>query len=239
MKTASAVCRSLLEELREFETALLANTIGYVDPAPADEWYMGGSIQSVTPGLGPVAGIAYTCELDSSTPGGQASLDQYWEQLEGMEREEAPVIWVVKTTGSRPDHECVLGDGMAKSLYAAGCVGVVTDGGVRDVEGLRTVPFAAWARGRTVHHCALRFQGANRPVEIGGITVHPGDVIHAGADGVLKIPPSCVSGLPAHALRMQAFEREAHVYLRRGDLPHAEKRRRVQELLAQYSFAPR
>src|SRR5512147_1158345 len=101
MKTK--VSRSTLQELQDFDTALLANTIGYIDPTPPHEWYMGGSIQSVTPGLGPTAGVAYTCEVDTSTPGGAPAMDDYWRQVEEMERDGRPVVWVVKTVGSRPD----------------------------------------------------------------------------------------------------------------------------------------
>src|SRR5689334_15980665 len=75
LQPMSSVTRPLLEQLLEFDTALLANTISAIDPTPVDRWYMGGSIQSVTPGLGPTAAVAYTCELDSSTPGGTADLD--------------------------------------------------------------------------------------------------------------------------------------------------------------------
>src|ERR1043166_4552138 len=112
--------RELLSQLAEFDTPLLANTVNFIDPTPAHEFYLGGSIQSVTPQLGPTVGVAYTITLDSSTPEGAPELDEYWKQIEEIEDEDLPVVWVVKTVGSRPDHECVVGDGMAKLLAAAG-----------------------------------------------------------------------------------------------------------------------
>lgn len=232
-----AISRDLLEQLAEFDAAILANTISVIDPTPIHEWYMGASIQSVTPGLGPTVGVAFTCELDSSTPGGTAEMDDYWRLLEEMEHTDLPIVWVVQTVGSRPDHECVLGDGMAKSLYALGCHGVVTNSFVRDIPGLMTVPFAAYCKGRAVHHGALRFRRAMEPVEVGGIIVKHGDVIHADSNGVIKIPQSCAEQLPQRAVQMVAFERDVHAYLRRTDVTTAEKRQRVQDLLMQYGFA--
>jgi 4-hydroxy-4-methyl-2-oxoglutarate aldolase len=225
-----------IQQLADFDTALIANTIGYVDSTPAHEYYLGRTIASLTPALGPTVGVAVTCEMDTSTPGNEPDLDLYYEQVAAIGRMAEPAVWVVKAVGSRPDHECVLGDGMAKLLHSAGCVGIVTDGGVRDVEGLLTVPFAAYARGRTIHHCAYRFPRINVPVEIGGITIRPGDVIHANVGGVIRIPPGCLGVLPERAAAMRAFEHEAHAVLRRTDLEVGEKRRRVTALLAAYRF---
>jgi len=226
----------ILEALRDFDTALIASTIDYIDTTPPHEYYMGGSIQSVTPSLGPTVGVAVTCEIDTSTPGSTPDLDSYFRQLDEISNMNLPAVWVAKTVGSRPDHECVIGDGMGKSLFAAGCLGVVTDGGVRDVSGLLSVPFAAYCKGTTIHHCALRIQNCGGPVEIGGITVRPGEVIHANAEGVIRIPPSCLEALPVRAIQMRAFENAAHCVLRRTDIKSSEKRQRVGQLLAEYGF---
>lgn len=77
--------RTILEKLREFDTALIANTLDYIDPTPPHEFYMGGSIRSVTPSLGPTAGIAVTCEVDTSSPLGAPDMDGYWRQLEEIQ----------------------------------------------------------------------------------------------------------------------------------------------------------
>lgn len=229
----------LLFQLRDFETPLLANTVGYLDSTPPHRWYLSGDIQSVTPGIGPVAGVAVTCRLDSSSPSTTtADIDPFWRQLEEMQAKRMPTIWVVQCVGSRPRHECVIGEGMAKLLAAAGCAGLVTDGGVRDVRGLLATPFPAWCNGVVVHHGPMRFTGCGEPVEVGGVTIRPGDVIHADNEGVVVLPPKCLPRLADAAGRMRAAEQAVHVQWRRTDLSIAQKRVLVTQLFEKYGFGP-
>lgn len=66
--------------------------------------------------------------------------------------------------------------------------------------------------------------------------MRPRDVIHASAEGVIKIPKACLATLSEAATRMYAFEREAHQVLRRTDLVSRSKRENVLELLTKYGF---
>ncbi len=231
------ITKALLDELRDFDTPLLANTIGYISRVPPHQYYLSGEIQSVTPPLGPTVGVVFTAEIDSSTPGEAGDTELYWRLLETMSRTALPGVLVAKAVGSRPEHECMIGDGMAKTLFSVGCVGLVSDSRVRDIPGLISTPFAAYCRGRAVHHEALRFRFIDRPVEIGGVTLSPGDVVHADHSGVIRIPPDCIGTLAAAAVRNRAFEHEAHMFLRRTDKSPAEKRAEVQALVRKYGFS--
>jgi hypothetical protein len=124
----SSELAEIIEGLRELDTALPANTIGYIDRTPAHEYCMGGSIQSVTASIGPTVRVAATCEMDTSTPGDDPEFALNCEQLDQIGQISEPVIRVLKAVGSRPDHECIMGDGMAKDLTSVGCIGIVADG---------------------------------------------------------------------------------------------------------------
>jgi 4-hydroxy-4-methyl-2-oxoglutarate aldolase len=229
---------TLIQQLTEFDTALLANTIGYVDPTPAHEWYMGSSIKSTNPSLGPTCGVAVTAELDTSSPNNPSDTKLWWELLEIIQKTAEPVVLVVKTVGSRPDHECVMGDGMGKMLNSVGCNALVTNGGVRDVVGLNTVPFVAYCSGITIHHCALRWTKIQGPVEVGGITVKPGDIIHANNEGVIKLPSGpALANLPEKAIAMRGFEHKTHMLWRQPGATLEEKKIGVMQYLKDYGFS--
>ena len=125
---------------------------------------------------------------------------------------------------------------MAKALYAAGCVGLVTNGGVRDVPGMLSTSFAAYGTGVTIHHCTLRVRRLGAPTELGGITVKSGEIIHAGAEGVIKIPAESVDLLLQRAPQYRAFEHEAHQLMRRTNLSAAEKRKQLGKLIETFGF---
>jgi regulator of RNase E activity RraA len=85
---------------------------------------------------------------------------------------------------------------IAKGL---GCVGAVTDGGVRDLKEAEEMGFPFWAKEILVSHGYVHAVAYNVPVDVGGVYVQPGDLIAADLHGVIQIPIDAAERLPAAA----------------------------------------
>jgi 4-hydroxy-4-methyl-2-oxoglutarate aldolase len=85
---------------------------------------------------------------------------------------------------------CVIGERIGYYLQQhRRAAGVVVDGAVRDVKGLRQQGMPVFTRGVTPRIFGSRGPGAvNVPVSCGGVPVHPGDIIFGDDDGVVVIP---------------------------------------------------
>jgi regulator of RNase E activity RraA len=102
---------------------------------------------------------------------------------------------VVVELGGMVDRATFLGDVTGLGMKAAGALGVIVDGGIRDLsEFMPMKDFPIFYRG--AHASAMADQVGvewNAPVRIGGITVLPGDIIVADAEGVVVVPPQLVA----------------------------------------------
>ncbi|MDR8019320.1 NAD(P)-binding domain-containing protein [Nesterenkonia aerolata] len=94
----------------------------------------------------------------------------------------------------------LLGELIAERALAAGVVGIVLDGAVRDVDGIAEAGLPVWAGGVSA---AGPYKGGpgrlRESVAVGHAVCHHGDVVVADAEGVLFLPPSEVSSAIAAA----------------------------------------
>lgn len=100
---------------------------------------------------------------------------------------------------------------MAAGAVVNGLEGAVLDGGVRDVEEIeRDYGFPIFARSITPATTVGRFKtvSANEPVEVGGVTVNPGDLIVGDRDGVVVVPADMADEILKLALDIEERERE-------------------------------
>ncbi|MFH1070771.1 MAG: RraA family protein, partial [Candidatus Glassbacteria bacterium] len=82
-----------------------------------------------------------------------------------------------------------------------GAVGVVTDASARDTDEIakEKVPLYLRKRGRNIRPGFNELESVNRPVEIGGVLVCPGDVVVADGDGVVVVPRAVAEEVAAYA----------------------------------------
>lgn len=196
-----------LEELRSVDSPTVANAIEVFKVRDDSQGFLGMDIQCLTPEFGVMAGYAVTVTADSTTPGRVRSRQGHVRVFEAIAAAPKPAVVVVKNIGPRATHACFHGDVLATLSKRLGAVGIVTDGGVRDLEGIRPLGYHVFAAGLVVAHGTFNFLDVGIPVEISGVNIQPGALIHGDASGVVTIPLEIADTVYAECLKLR--EREA------------------------------
>lgn len=176
-----------LASLAKVDSPTVANVIELFDVQSRVAGYSNATLKAVYPDLPPAVGYAVTATFRSAYPaigdayGGMAQL------IEEAMAIPAPRIVVFQDL-DEPAVSATYGEVMATSFQAFGFAGLITSGAARDIEQVRALKFPCWASGTIVSHGYNHFLAANIPVNVGGLTVQPGDLIHADANGIVNIP---------------------------------------------------
>ncbi|MDR5753101.1 MULTISPECIES: RraA family protein [unclassified Caballeronia] len=113
--------------------------------------------------------------------------------------------------------QALMGDIMASYAESLGVQGLVIDGAIRDVGALSQRDFPVYARGVTHRGPYKHGPGEiNVPVTVGGMVVHPGDIVVGDEDGVLAIAPADVHAVIEGARQQAAKEAAALASIAEG-----------------------
>ncbi|WP_454753237.1 RraA family protein [Cupriavidus necator] len=116
------------------------------------------------------------------------------------------------------DQSCALmGAIMANQCKAIGVAAVVLDAAARDAEEIRELGFPMYSVGTNPNGPTKLVPGrVNHPIQCGGVTVHPGDLVIGDADGVVVVQREHVAALLAKASDKVAAERNRIDGIRSG-----------------------
>lgn len=194
-----------MKELIEgFQAVAVASVADAVDKVCGRRGYMDASIKPRINDkrvVGPAATVLEAATDEFVPP--QHALDLIDEAPRGS-------VIVISIAGGEPD-VAVWGGLMTAGAVANEHAGAILDGGVRDLgEIRRDYGFQVYAREVSPGTTLGRFKtvAAQVPVEVGGVMVHPGDIIVADIDGVVVVPRAKAQEVLDMSLEIDARELE-------------------------------
>ena len=197
-----------LEELRQLDACSVANAIEKFAVRLRNSGFADSTVRCVFEDFPPVVGYAATLRVRTSDP--PMDGDSYYYRLDWLDHllsVPAPRVLVIQDLDRQPGLGAFIGEVHANILKAMGCAAVVTNGAVRDLEGVRALEFQMFAGNLSVSHAFAHLFDFGGPVEVGHLHVEPGDLLHGDRHGVQTVPLEIAQKVPALARRMNGEER--------------------------------
>ena len=188
----------ILDFLRRTDTCTVSNAIEEFNIRTRNEGFVQDTAACQFPKLPPVVGYAVTGRIRTSAQP-IANLCYYhradwWEYVASIP---SPKIIVLHDADRTPGIGAFVGEIHAHISRALGCVAYLSNGTIRDLPALEAAKFQCFASGPSVSHSYAHIIDSGEPVEIGGLKIEPGDLLHGDCHGVQTIPLSIAESLPA------------------------------------------
>jgi regulator of RNase E activity RraA len=213
-----------LDALTAFDTPTICNALERLSPELQAHGYTSRPFVCGFPSQKPVIGYARTATIRSAHPLGLSAAaqrsrqDDYYRYIDAGPR---PSIVVIQDLDDPPGRGAFWGEVQSAIHVGLGVRGLVSNGSVRDLD--QWAPgfqFLAGSIGPS--HAYAKPVGFGEEVQVFGLRVRPGDLLHADVHGAVVVPPSLVRAIPAAAREVAA--REARILaVARGPACTAEK----------------
>ncbi len=216
MPRIPAVPAADLELLRRYDTPTICNVVELFDLRPRTAGYMDGRIQACFPKMPPVVGYAATAAFRSAAaPRGGDVYSGLAEQAASFADFPGPGFVVFQDLDD-PPAAAVFGEVMCTTYKTFGAVGLATNGAGRDLDQVEALGFPVFTGGTICAHGYCHIPAINVPVRVGGVTIHPGDLLHADRNGVTTIPNGIASAVARACAEYVAAETVVLDYLKAG-----------------------
>ncbi len=214
------------EELKAIDSPTIANAIETFKVRPFTKGYAGYDIRCAFPEMGTMMGYAVTCTADSTTeerPKSREGFVKLWEALAAAPK---PAVVVYKDVGNDRVHSCHMGEVMGTIAKRLGAVGAVSDGGLRDVNEIKALGLQYFCPGFTVSHGNPLILDVGVEVEISGMLIKPGDLLHGDINGLVSIPLEIADQVAAAVAKIRENESGSMAFFNSPDFTVEKLRER-------------
>lgn len=162
------------------------------------------ALRPISPGL-KLVGRAHTVVCE----------DDFLTVIKALHDAQPGEVLVVETRGTR---RAVAGELFSKEAQRKGLAGLVVDGAVRDIAQIRTFGFPVYSRSVCpASGTTRRIFATQMPVQCGGLTVAPGDVLFGDDDGIVVASEDHLTSLLDAARAIQTVEAATLARMQRGE----------------------
>ena len=199
---------SLFEHLRRFDTPTIANALEIARGQRTITGFTRRTLIAAFPQLPPIVGFARTVTIRSSTPYDPAVRRKnqlaYYEHVAQAPQ---PTVSVVQDIDSQPGLGAFWGEVNTHIHWGLGCAGAVTNGSMRDLDAMHP-QFQCLAASLSPSHAWVQVVDIGSQVDVSGMVVSDGDIVHADRHGAIVIPRDLLEKLPAAIDLMARREKE-------------------------------
>ena len=198
-----------LDDLRQFDTCMVANAVEAFDVRLHNAGFTDASIRCMFEDAPPMVGYAVTARLRSGEPPmvGRKFHDRadFWNAILQIP---APRVLVLQDEDEPAGRGAFVGDMHAAILKALNCIGYLTNGAVRELPAVRAMGMRLFAGSVAVSHAYAHIFDIGCVAKVGGMEVRPGDLLHGDRHGVLTIPNEIAARVPRIAAELRQAEQK-------------------------------
>jgi regulator of RNase E activity RraA len=196
-------------------------------------------VRDFMPHMGPMVGYAVTLVIEPSNPEHGKTANAWRDYRAYVAGTPGPKIVVVQDLDKPRVIGALWGEVASTFHRALGCIGTITDGGIRDLDEMNSVGFKALARRLCVGHAFVAPVRWGGEVEVFGRKIQPGQLIHADKHGFIAIPPEDEARLLDASVFMDSNECTTVIPAARGSfgLPIEETLRQMDKARAEFRAA--
>jgi regulator of RNase E activity RraA len=189
--------QSVFAHLRQFDTPTIANALEIAQGKRSITGFTRQTYLTAFPKLPAIVGYARTAAIRCSTPYDPAVRRKnqvaYYEHVAQGNQ---PTVAVIQDIDSQPGLGAFWGEVNTHVHWGLGCLGTLTNGSMRDLDAMQP-QFQCFAATLSPSHAWVQVVEIGKPVEVLGMAVTDGDIVHADRHGAIIIPLDVLEKLPA------------------------------------------